>query len=372
MRIPFIDLQRQYQSIKAEIDEAINEVFAASRFIGGSTVAEFENQFAACVGMPHCISTGNGTDALFVILKALNLPAGSEVIVPAWGCIATAEPVSLAGLKPVFCDVDPIYYTLTPEAVEQKITPNTKAVIAVHLYGQAAPVTELKSLCNRHTIFLIEDCAQAHLSEEKRGIIAGTVGVAAAFSFYPTKNLGAYGDAGCVLTRDAQLAERMRRLANHGALHKDDHVLEGTNSRMDALQAAVLLVKLRYLAQWNKRRTEIAAHYANALAGISSLVLPACRPGTVHTFHIYCVRTAHRDELKKFLNAQGIETSIHYPLGLSFTPAYRHLAHTPAQFPVTNALQQEVLSLPVFPELTNEEVTGVCSTILDFFSPAGK
>lgn len=371
MRIPFFDLQRQYQSIKAEIDEAIYRVFANSRFIGGAAVANFEKQFAASFGAPYCISTGNGTDALFLILRALNLPPGSEVIVPAWGCIATAEPVSMAGLTIVFCDVDPNHYTLTPETVEQKITSKTKAVIAVHLYGQAAPVNALKRICDQRGIFLIEDCAQAHLTKENTRV-AGTVGVASAFSFYPTKNLGAYGDAGCVLTHDAQLAERIRRLANHGALHKDDHSIEGTNSRMDALQAAMLSVKLPHLKQWNKRRMEIAARYTEALAGIADLTLPEIRPDTTHTFHIYCIRTPLRDALSKFLQANGIQTSVHYPLGLPFTPAYLHLLHKSSEFPVTDTLQHEVLSLPVFPELSNEEVTFVCTTIRDFFSRSGQ
>lgn len=371
MRIPFFDLQRQYQSIKTEIDDAINRVFADSHFIGRAAVATFEKQFADCIGVPHCISTGNGTDALFLILKALDLPPGSEVIVPAWGCIASAEPVTLAGHQVVFCDVDPKFYTIDVLAAEQKITKHTKAIIAVHLYGQVAPVSTLKEICNRHNIFLIEDCAQAHGSAED-GVIAGTTGIASAFSFYPTKNLGAYGDAGCVLTPDAQLAERIRRLANHGALEKDDHLIEGTNSRMDALQAAMLSVKLSHLKYWNKRRTEIAAHYTRALTGIDELALPEIRPDTTHTFHIYCIRTPLRDALRKFLEEKGIETSIHYPLGLPFTPAYRYLSHNPSDFPVTGKLQQEVLSLPVFPELTHEEVTFICKSIRDFFSRAAQ
>ncbi|QOI96993.1 MAG: DegT/DnrJ/EryC1/StrS family aminotransferase [Flammeovirgaceae bacterium] len=367
MRIPFFDLQRQYQSIKNEIDEAINHVFASSRFIGGTTVINFEKQFAEYAGVPHCISTGNGTDALFLILKALDLPAGSEVIVPAWGCIASAEPVTLAGLNLVFCDVHPHYYTLTPETVQQKITSKTKALIAVHLYGQAAPVNELKKICDQHGLCLIEDCAQAHGTLEN-GSLAGTFGIAAAYSFYPTKNLGAYGDAGCVLTRDPQLAGRIRRLANHGALEKDVHLIEGTNSRMDALQAAFLSVKLRHLSKWNNQRSAIASLYTNTLREITGLTLPQIRPGTNHVFHIYCLRTPFRDALKKFLEEKGFETSVHYPLGLPFTPAYRHFGLKPADFPVTHALQHEVLSLPVFPELTPEEVTAVCSAISDFFN----
>ena len=210
--------------------------------------------------VPHCISTGNGTDSLFIILKALGIQAGDEVITPAFGCMPSAEVISLAGAKPVFCDVDPEFYTLDPEKLLEKINAKTKAVIAVHLYGQAAPLQALKKICDDKKTFLIEDCAQAHLTQENNHI-AGTVGIASAFSFYPTKNLGAFGDAGCILTRDLHLAEKMRRLRNHGALVKDDHELEGTNSRLDTLQAAILSVKLKYLTQWNTARVALAQHY---------------------------------------------------------------------------------------------------------------
>ncbi|MFN3839521.1 MAG: DegT/DnrJ/EryC1/StrS family aminotransferase [Cyclobacteriaceae bacterium] len=367
MRIPFFDLQRQYQSIKPEVEEAINTVFTHAQFIGGPMVRGFEKSFADQMGSPHCISTGNGTDALFLILKALDLPPGSEVIVPAWGCIASAEPVTLAGHQVVFCDVDPKFYTLDVLAAERKITKHTKAIIAVHLYGQAAPVTQLKALCERHNLYLIEDCAQAHLTAENGGRV-GNFGIASAFSFYPTKNLGAYGDAGCVITSQAHLAERVRRLANHGALQKDDHALAGTNSRMDALQAAFLIVKLRHLNSWTNRRAEIASQYARTLSGIDELTVPAIRPETNHSFHIYAIRTSRRDALRKHLAENGIETAIHYPYGLPFTPAYQHSKRSETDYPVTTLLQRETLSLPVFPELSSEEVTFICSVIRDFFS----
>ncbi|MDL5045552.1 DegT/DnrJ/EryC1/StrS family aminotransferase [Oscillatoria amoena NRMC-F 0135] len=367
MPIPFFDLHRQYQSIKSEVDDVIGKVFTRSQFTGGPAVSDFEKQFAKCIRATHCISTGNGTDALFLILKALDLPVGSEVIVPAWGCIASAEPVSLAGFKLVFCDVDPQFYTIDLQSAQKKITENTRAIIAVHLYGQAAPVMQLKALCDRYHLHLIEDCAQAHFTLEN-GKPVGNFGVAAAFSFYPTKNLGAYGDAGCVVTSQSDLAEKVRRLSNHGALHKNDHVLIGTNSRMDALQAAVLSVKLRHLEHWNKRRVDIASHYTEALSAIDGLTVPQVRPGTKHTFHIYCICTNRRDELKKYLVARGIETAVHYPLGLPFTQAYQHFKLTEADYPVTSSLQREVLSLPVFPELTSEEVTFICSGIQHFFS----
>lgn len=353
------------------MDKVLQRVFSDARFIGGQPVEEFEKNFSILHNMPHCISTGNGTDSLFLILKALNLPAGAGVIVPAWGCIASAEPVSLNGLKPVFCDVHPDYYTLDPAKVVEKISPETKAIIAVHLYGQPAPVQQLKQLCEQHQLYLIEDCAQGHLTKVN-GTVAGKSGVASAFSFYPTKNLGAYGDAGCVLTADDDLAERIRRLANHGALKKDDHLMEGTNSRMDTLQAAVLNVKLRYLYKWNERRKEIALQYNQLLSGIEGLILPQPAPGAEHTFHIYCIRSEARNALRKYLADNGIETAVHYPAGLPFTQAYRFLHLTPTDFPVTANLQQQVLSLPIYPDLTPEEVTYIAKTIRNFFTVSGR
>ncbi|MBX2965204.1 MAG: DegT/DnrJ/EryC1/StrS family aminotransferase [Cyclobacteriaceae bacterium] len=366
MQIPFVNLRLQYESIRPEIDGAMESVFRQAQFIGGEPVTKFESEFARLLSMPHCISTGNGTDSLFIILKALNIGAGDEVITPAFSCIPSAETISLTGATPVFCDVDAEHYTLNPEQVKKKITAKTKAVIAVHLYGQAAPVVELKKICEQHNLLLIEDCAQAHFSKDSDAF-AGTIGVAGAFSFYPTKSLGAYGDAGCVVTNNTILAERMRRLRNHGALVKDDHELEGTNSRMDTLQAAILNVKLKYLPQWNARRKEIAQRYIQSLCDINQLQLPVERPGSTHTYHLFCIRTQQRNALKKNLAENGIETLIHYPKGLPYTPAYRHLNHTESDFPVTAALQNEVLSLPLYPELTNPEVDYVAQAVRQYF-----
>jgi dTDP-4-amino-4,6-dideoxygalactose transaminase len=367
VQIPFQKLDAQYTAIRSEIDQAITAVLTKAQFIGGEPVKQFEQAFAKKLSAKYCISTGNGTDSLFLILKALNIKAGDEVITPAFSCIPSSETISLTGATPVFCDVDSHYYTIDPEQVKNKITPRTKVVIAVHLYGQAAAVSELKKICDQHKLFLIEDCAQGHLTKDDDAY-AGTVGIAGAFSFYPTKNLGAYGDAGCVITHDDRVAETVKRLRNHGALVKDDHELEGTNSRMDTLQAAILNVKLNYLEQWNARRQEIARNYKQQLGGVSQIQLPAERPQSTHTYHLFCIRTKQRENLQKYLAEQGIETLIHYPKGLPYTPAYKHLNHSEQDFPVTASLQDEVLSLPLYPELTDQEISFVAERIRQYFS----
>lgn len=364
--IPFVNLQLQYQSIQQEIDQAVKDVFTKAQFVGGETVKNFEADFSKLFGVKHCIGTGNGTDSLFLILKALGIGSGDEVITPAFSCMPSSECITLTGATVVFADVDDQYYTLNPADVKRKITSKTKAIIAVHLYGQAAPLKKLKDICDQHKIYLIEDCAQAHLTKEHNEL-AGTVGVAAAFSFYPTKNLGAYGDAGCVITQDDNLAEKLRRLANHGALKKDDHAIEGSNSRLDTLQAAILSVKLKHLVKWNEQRKNIAKHYSDSLNNIPGLIIPAIAAESDHTFHIYAIRTKKRDGLKNHLQRVGIETLVHYPQALPFTTAYRYKNHSEGDFPVASKLQNEVLSLPVFPELTNTEVTSIVDNIRNYF-----
>lgn len=367
VRIPFVNLRVQYETIRLEIDRAIQTVFENSQFIGGETVRNFELEFARLYKGTDCISTGNGTDALLIILKALNIGPGDEVISPAFGCIPSSEIITLTGARVVFCDVDHRYYTLDPEDVVRKITPKTKAVIAVHLFGQAAPVHRLKKICDDYSIHLVEDCAQAHRTLYKKKPV-GTFGIASAFSFYPTKNLGAYGDAGCILTASPELAEKMRRLSNHGALQKHDHTIEGMNSRMDTIHAAILAVKLKYLDQWNLRRREIASLYRKELAALDNLILPDERESTTHTHHIYCVRTPYRDSLMKYLASHGIETMIHYPEGLPFTQAYSYLKHNASDFPVTAMLQNQVLSLPVYPELKNDDILYISKTVKQYFA----
>jgi dTDP-4-amino-4,6-dideoxygalactose transaminase len=364
MTVPFVDLHGQYASIQSEIDSAIQSVFDASVFIKSPHVTQFEEEFAHALGVAHCVGVGNGTDALYLILKTIGLKPGDEVIVPAWGWISAAEVVSLAGGEVVFVDVQPDGL-VSVELVRTKITNRTKAIIAMHLYGAVCDLSGLRTLADQHELFLIEDCAQAHFARHN-GHWAGTIGHAAAFSFYPTKNLGAYGDAGAVVTDSEALATQVRRLANHGGLTKDEHLVEGMNSRLDSLQAAVLSVKLKHLPQWNELRRRHARHYTQRLAGISEIVLPEITEG--HVFHLFVVRCSERSALQLYLKSQGIETQIHYPRALPFEPAYARFKLSAADFPVAAALQEEVLSLPVYPELSEAQVNYVCDQVIAFFT----
>lgn len=364
MRVPFVDLAAQYFSIREDINTAIQQVLASGMFIKTEAVTQFEQAWAQAVGCQHAIGVGNGTDALFAILKGLNIGPGDEVITPAWSWFSSAETISLAGATPVFADVETSSFTLNPAAVASLITPRTKAIIVVHLYGAMAAMDALQHLARRHNLHLIEDCAQAHLSSGQ-GCTAGQFGVAAAFSFYPTKNLGAMGDAGMVLTHDAGLATHIRRLANHGGLTKDEHLFAGINSRLDSLQAAILSAKLPHLAAWNARRRSHAARYGKRLAHLSTLNLPVIPEG--HTVHLFVVRCQQRDQLRVFLGEHGVETQVHYPRAIPFEPAYAQRGFQHADFPVAAALQHEVLSLPVYPELSDEQVDYVCECIQHFY-----
>ncbi len=366
MNIPFVDLKAQYLSIKPEVDEAIGAVFEGSVFVGGNFVSKFEKSFSECYNINHCIGVGNGTDALFLILKALGIGKGDEVITPSHSWISTAETISFAGATPVFADVNDVYYSIAPKDIVPKINTKTKAVIVVHLYGQAAPVKEISELCKRHNLLLIEDCSQAHLTEEGRQLV-GRFGVASAFSFYPTKNLGAYGDAGCVITSDEELALKIRRLANHGGLYKNEHLIEGINSRLDSLQAAFLSVKLKHLNEWTDQRIQNASLYKSLLKNVQEVELPSVRPDTKHSFHLFVIKARQRDELKSFLNSQGIQTMIHYPTALPFEPAYAYHKHKNEEFPVALKLSQEVLSLPIYPELSEDQITYACKKINEFY-----
>jgi dTDP-4-amino-4,6-dideoxygalactose transaminase len=365
MRIPFISLSRQYATIKEDIDRVFDKIFNDFQFIKGDEVKAFELEFAKSIGAMHCVTTGNGTDALFLIMKAKGIGKGDEVITPAWSWISSAETISLCGALPVFVDADPVYYTLDIADVEKKITTKTKAIIAVHLYGQAAALHQLKEICLRNNLLLIEDCAQAHFTSID-GSFVGSGSDASAFSFYPTKNLGAYGDAGCVLTNDEGLAEKIRRLANHGALQKDDHFMEGTNSRMDTLQAGILLAKLTHLRSWTQKRTTHAALYRALLKDIPNIILPAVTPGSLHSYHIYALRAERRDELKQFLAQHGIETMIHYPVAVVNLPAYQYVKLR-SEYPVANQLEKEVLSLPIYPELSDEQISYISEKIIQFY-----
>jgi dTDP-4-amino-4,6-dideoxygalactose transaminase len=367
MHIPFVDLKAQYRSIKTEIDDAIASVIRDTAFIGGPFVKTFEQNFAAAYGVKHVISCANGTDSLYILMKMLGIGKGDEVITAANSWISSSETISQTGARPVFVDVHPGYYSMDETKLEEKITSATKAVIAVHLQGQVCDIEKIKSICDRHGIALIEDCAQSHFSEFK-GKKAGFFGVAGSFSFYPGKNLGAYGDAGCIITNDDALAEKCRMYAQHGALKKHQHVMEGINSRLDGLQAAILSAKLRHLPEWTNKRIQHAATYHKLLSGVNNICLPVQRPDTKHTWHLFVIRTKQRDKLAKWLADKGIETAVHYPTALPNLPAYQYLGYKPADFPVATALQDEILSLPMFPELTEESIAYISDAIKSFVS----
>jgi len=366
MNIPFVDLKAQYLSIKSDIDKAIADVIEETAFIGGHFVKDFEQNFASLYGVKHVIGCANGTDALYILMKMLGIGSGDEVITVANSWISSSETISQTGARPVFVDAHPEFYSMNESLLEARITSRTRAVIAVHLQGQACDIETIKGICDRHGLFLIEDCAQSHFSEYK-GNRAGLHGLAGSFSFYPGKNLGAYGDAGCIMTDNDELAEKCRMFANHGALKKPDHRMEGINSRLDTIQAAILSAKLPNILRWTDMRIRNAALYDQYLQDIPEIGLPAVRPQSKHSYHLYVIRTAQRDELMKFLKAQGIETAIHYPVALPNLPAYRYLGYSPSDFPVASRLQQEILSLPMYPELTEPMIAYIAEKIRSFY-----
>ncbi|GAB4560850.1 MAG: DegT/DnrJ/EryC1/StrS family aminotransferase [Rhizobacter sp.] len=363
--VPFGDLHAQYLSIKPEIDAAVAEVIRASAFIRGPHVDRFEQSFAEAVGTKHCVSCANGTDSLYIAMHALGVSTGDEVIAPAHSWISTTETITQAGGKVVFCDTDATTYTIDPAQIEAKITSRTVGIIPVHLYGQPADMDAIMAIAAKHKLWVIEDCAQAHLARYK-GRTVGTFGNAASFSFYPGKNLGAMGDAGAVVTNDAALAERMAMFARHGGLTKGDHRIEGINSRLDGLQAAVLSVKLPHLAAWTRRRQEVATEYDRLLAGVAGLARPQVAAGREHVYHLYVIQHDRRDALAKHLNAHGIQTAINYPIALPFVPAYARLGHQKTDFPNAFRQQSRILSLPMFPEMSFEQLQHVVESVVSF------
>jgi dTDP-4-amino-4,6-dideoxygalactose transaminase len=368
MQVPFLDLAKQYDTIAADIDAAISQVIDETAFVRGRFVTEFESAFAEAYGVRHCIGVANGTDALFVSLKMLGIGPGDEVITAANSWISSSEVITLTGAVPRFVDVDPHYFNMDPAKIEQAASDLTKAIIPVHLYGQAADMRAIGELAAARGWKVLEDCAQAHFAEVD-GTKVGLFGDVASFSFYPGKNLGAYGDAGGVVTNDDDLAERLRSFANHGssAASKHDHVMEGLNSRLDGIQAAVLSVKLKRIREWNERRAHWAAAYEEELSDIPEVETPQTRPGATHVFHIYCIRTPQRDALRAFLAERGIGTGIHYPTALPFLRAYERFGYTAEDFPVAHANQDRLLSLPMFPELTRQQVVYVAGNVRAFF-----
>ena len=362
MKVPFLDLAAQSAEVADEVLPVWRAQFDGASFIGGPEVAAFEQEYAAYVGVAHCVGVGNGTDALELALRAAGVTAGDEVIVPVNTFIATAEAASRIGARPVFVDVDAEHLLIDPGAVEAAVTTRTRAIVPVHLYGQTAAVEDLRSIAERHDIVLVEDAAQSQGAASAAGR-AGTLGRIAATSFYPGKNLGAAGDAGAVLTDDARLADLVRNVAAHGSSVKYRHDRVGFNSRLDAVQAPVLRAKLRRLDGWNKARAEAAARYGELLADVDAVRTPVTRPGNVDVWHLYVVQVKERDRVLSELLAAGIGAALHYPTPLHLTDAYSALGHRPGEFPVAEAAAARILSLPMFPHLTEAQQVAVVGAL---------
>ena len=364
MEVKFLDLKKQYSLLKSEIDPAVQAVFAEAAFIKGAEVEKFEKSFAEYCGASHCISCGNGTDALTALLKVHDFPCGSEVILPANTFIATAEAVVSNGLKPVFADIKEDF-TISPVSVETLINTNTCAIIAVHLYGHPADMDALKKIAEKHNLKLFEDAAQAH-GATYRGKKAGTLADGAGFSFYPGKVLGSAGDAGAVMLNDAELAKKVRMFCNHGRSLKYMHEFAGINSRMDTIQAAVLNVKLKHLDEWVEARNRVAKMYISELSDVSEIVLPEIHPETLDAWHLFVIKTEKRDNLREYLKNCGVETGIHYPLSLPEQPAFAgHLGYCRDYRAVRES--KTLLSFPIGEHLRSEEIAFVTEKIKEFF-----
>jgi dTDP-4-amino-4,6-dideoxygalactose transaminase len=368
VKIPFVDLYAQYLTIKEDIDAAIQAVICQAAFIRGPHVDALEKAWAEVMEVKHCVSCANGTDALYAAMRGLGIKEGDEVITTAHSWISASETITQAGGRVVFCDTDSDTFTINPALIEARITPRTVGIIPVHLYGQSADMDAIMAIARKHNLWVIEDCAQAHLARYRSKLV-GTFGNAATFSFYPGKNLGAYGDAGCVVTNDSALADWMATFARHGG--KGEHVMEGINSRLDGLQAAILNVKLPHLPAWTEARRRVALQYDRLLTGIGDVVTPKIGPNRDHVYHLYVVRTENRDALKKHLADAGIATVLNYPKALPFYPAYAYLGHKPADFPVAYANQSRILSLPIYPEMSEDMIVCVAHEVKKFFDRFG-
>jgi dTDP-4-amino-4,6-dideoxygalactose transaminase len=362
MHVPFLALKAHHAPILAEINSAIEAVIDSGAFAGGPFVAGFEEDFAAYCNSSYAIGLGSGTEALWLSLLALGIGPGDEVITVPSTFMATAEAITYTGAKPVFVDVDEFTYTLNPALLEKAITPRTKAIIPVHLFGQAADMDPILELARRHGLFVIEDACQAHGAEYK-GRRVGTLGDAACFSFYPGKNLGAFGEAGAVVTDNSQLQDKIRVLRDHGQIRKYHHTMIGWNCRMDGIQGAVLRVKLRYLEKGNQLRRSHAAQYDEALADIEGVVTPTSADFAKHVYHVYAIRVADRDEVLRFLTEKGIGCGVHYPVPVHLQEAYRSLGYGLGAFPVAERCAAEFVSLPMFPELTSTQLGSVVQAV---------
>ncbi len=367
MKVPFLDLIAPYQELKADLDAAYQRVMESGWFILGKEVEAFEHEFAAYCGVKHCIGVGNGLEALHLILRAHGIGEGDEVIVPANTYIATWLAVSYAGAKPVPVEPDPRTYNLDPNLLEAAITPKTKAIIPVHLYGQPSDMDPILQTAKKNDLKVIEDAAQAH-GAHYRGRMSGNLGHAAGFSFYPGKNLGALGDAGAIVTNDDTLAEQVRMLRNYGSKVKYHHEVKGFNSRLDEMQAAFLRVKLTHLDEWNKRRKKIADYYLDHLAGLPNLILPFAPDWTAPVWHIFAIQTPRRDALQQFLKNKGVGTLIHYPVPPHLSKAYAELGLQKGAFPISEVIASSELSLPMGPHLGLDEAEYVVNTIREYIA----
>ena len=361
MNITFVDLQVQYQSIKDEIDKAIASVLENASFVGGSNLTSFEANFASHMGVAHCIGCANGTDAIEIALEALGIGKGDEVLVPAYTWVSTASAVSRVGATPIFVDVHPEFYTIDVTKIEAKITSRTKVILPVHFYGLPADMVAIMKIAKQHDLKVVEDCAQAHdatINDKK----VGSFGDIATFSFYPGKNLGAYGDGGAIITNSKELEERSRIIARLGQQGKHNHILAGRNSRLDSLQAAILNVKLAHLANWTAKRKVVATWYLDLLKN-APVKLPTSPSSFGHVYHLFVIQTDRRDELREYLASKGINTQIHYPKPLHQIGVFKEQAN----FPVSESMADKLLSLPMYAELNKVQVEYVTLAIKTFF-----
>ncbi len=376
MAVPLLDLKAQYASIKDELDAAVLGVVESQYFVLGPEVQALEEEIADYIGVPHAIGCASGTDALLLPMRALDEDPGRdssdrrEVVLPSFTFFATAGAVWNAGFKPVFCDVDPVTFNVTPETIDAACTEKTCAIVPVHLFGQMAPMSEINALAAERGALVIEDAAQAigaRQSIDGEEVMAGAAATVGAISFFPTKNLGGFGDGGMITTQDDEMAERMRKLRVHGGRQMYHHEMVGTNSRLDALQAAVLRVKLRHLESWGEARRKNACAYHELLAEVEGVTLPEAAPGNWHVYNQYTVRAERRDELRAFLAERDIGSGVYYPIGLHQQDCFASLGFSEGDLPVTERLCREVLSLPIFPEVGRDRIEEVAAAIRDFY-----
>lgn len=366
--VPFVDFQRLYDPIRPQLHQKAIEVMDSGKYIGGEEVKGFEREMATWLGVPEVCGVSCATMGLFTLLKGLGIQRGDDVITTVHTAIATAEAISLTGAQVVFCDIHPDFFYLDPEDVERKITPRTRAIVPVHLYGQPADMVPILALARRHGISVVEDCAQAQ-GALYRGEKVGTLGDASVFSFFPSKNLGGFGDGGAITAADPALMRRVRMFSNHGREDKYVHEFEGINSRLDALQAALLRVCLPRLDAWNEHRRQAARWYDEGLAPVESVICPRVLLDTEPVYHVYVIQVPDREALQKHLKASGIGTGIHYPFSLNVLPAYAHLHQGKGFFPAAEKACRSILSLPMHPGITRSEVEQVCHAIRSFFVP---